>query len=244
MQIFVRTPMAKTITLEVEADETVQVFKQRVCEKEGYCLQDVRLSRLGAPLQDELSLADCNLHEGSHVEVLPRLLGGHCQVPCGIFDDPKLVADLKEACATIGKACAQIAELSSTTLTALSLNQTVRWVNTKEEHAGKIIKAIAEYCLCQRVKPVSDPKSPFKSDKDYVEALTAHHAAMAAAVKCKQTTDLANVAKLEELIAQMCKMYQAAGPSNADAVPAALGSDPPSPEVSSPTGTCSACEIQ
>ena len=26
------------------------------------------------------------------------------EVPCGIFDDPKLVAELKEACATIKKA--------------------------------------------------------------------------------------------------------------------------------------------
>ena len=32
-------------------------------------------------------------------------------VPCGIFDDPAMVAELKEACATIRKAMAQINEL-------------------------------------------------------------------------------------------------------------------------------------
>ena len=38
---------------------------------------------------------------------------------------------------------------------------------TKEEHAGKIVTQISEYCLCQRVKPIGDPKS--------VEALFARH---------------------------------------------------------------------
>ena len=45
---------------------------------------------------------------------------------------------------------------------------------TKEDHANKIIKLIGEYCLCQRVKPTSDPKSPFKTEDDYTEALKAH----------------------------------------------------------------------
>merc|ERR1712190_559686 len=135
-----------------------------------------------------------------------RLRGGHCQVPCGIFDDPKLVADLKEACATIVKAMAQITELSGT-MTALNINQMTRWVNTKEEHCGKVISLISEYCLCQRVKPVGDPKSPFKSEADYINALQAHHKVMLCAVKCKQTVDPANADALEAAAAEMSKMY-------------------------------------
>ena len=53
------------------------------------------------------------------------LRGGHCQVPCGIFDDPRLVAELKEACATIKKAMVQINELSAS-LDALKINQMTR----------------------------------------------------------------------------------------------------------------------
>ena len=37
----------------------------------------------------------------------------HCQVPCGIFDDPARVSELKEDAATIRKAMVQIAELGS-----------------------------------------------------------------------------------------------------------------------------------
>merc|ERR1712157_256963 len=103
----------------------------------------------------------------------------------------------------------QINELSAN-MNALNINQMTRWVNTKEEHAGKVIAFMSEYCLCQRVKPVSDPKSPFKEEKDYIAALQAHHAVMLAAVKCKQTVDEANAATLESAAAEMSKMYMPA----------------------------------
>merc|ERR1712185_835988 len=112
----------------------------------------------------------------------------------------------KEAVATIKKAMVQINELSAT-LNAQNINLITRWVNTKEEHCGKIITLMSEYCLCQRVKPVSDPKTPFKSEADYIAALQSHHAVMAAAVKCKQTVDPANADALEAAAGEMGKMY-------------------------------------
>merc|ERR1711920_762892 len=99
-----------------------------------------------------------------------------------------------------------INELSAN-MNAQNLNQITRWVNTKEEHAGKIIKEMSEYCLCQRVKPVSDPKTPFSSEADYIAALESHHRVMLAAVKCKQTVDPANADALQAAAAEMSKMY-------------------------------------
>ena len=78
---------------------------------------------------------------------------------------------------------------------------------TKEEHAGKIVTQISEYCLCQRVKPIGDPKCPFASEADYIGALQAHHAVMLAATKCKQTVDPANAATLDAAVDHMAKMY-------------------------------------
>ena len=46
----------------------------------------------------------------------------HCQVPCGIFDDPARVAALKEDAATVRKAMVQINELSSDS-SPLAFNQ-------------------------------------------------------------------------------------------------------------------------
>lgn len=60
----------------------------------------------------------------------------------------------------------QAGELHSTMGSNLThMNQVVRWITTKEQHASKIITTVAEYCLCQRVKP-----DVFKTDEEYVQA--------------------------------------------------------------------------
>ena len=83
-------------------------------------------------------------------------------------------------------------------------------MNTKEEHCKKIISLIAEYCLCQRVKPLGDPKCPFTSEQDYIGALQAHHAVMMAATKCKQTVEPDNAEVLNAAVDHMAKMYSPA----------------------------------
>lgn len=95
----------------------------------------------------------------------------------------------------------QIVELEKEK-SAQNFNQMVRWVNTKEEHASKIITLVSTYCLCQRVKT-----EVFASDKDYVDALKAHHAVMSAAMKCKQTVDTEMAKKLDHAVADFAKMY-------------------------------------
>ncbi|GMI23171.1 hypothetical protein TeGR_g8233, partial [Tetraparma gracilis] len=59
------------------------------------------------------------------------------------------------------------------------------------------------YCLCQRVKPVG----VFASDGDYMDALKAHHAVMQAAMKCKQSVDVAVADALDHAIGDFAKMY-------------------------------------
>merc|ERR1712178_371086 len=88
-----------------------------------------------------------------------------------------------------------------------SINQMTRWVNTKEEHCGKIITTISEYCLCQRVKPIGAPGCPFASEGDFMDALKAHHSVMTNAMKAKQTVDVAQCDALEAAVAEFAKMY-------------------------------------
>ena len=108
-----------------------------------------------------------------------RMSGAHCQIPCGIYDDAARVATMLEDAATVEKARRQMAELAKRG-DVQSLNQRVRWIVNKEDHAQKIIDAISDYFLTQRVKA---------TQADYTERLKRHHAVIVAAMKAKQNSD-------------------------------------------------------
>mmetsp|Transcript_7293 Transcript_7293/g.11094 ORF Transcript_7293/g.11094 Transcript_7293/m.11094 type:complete len:214 (-) Transcript_7293:165-806(-) len=206
MQIFVTGNDGKSMTLDVSTHAKVGDVAAMIEERTGLLPEQQVLSFAGKALSHLLTLSAYSVEGGSTLHLSLRILGGHCQVPCGIFDDPKTVAEIKEACTTIRKAMVQINELSKKG-DALSFNQMTRWVMTKEEHCKNIITTISEYCLCQRVKPFGAAKSPFKSDKDFVDALKAHHAVMIAAMKAKQNVDLGFAHKLEHAVGDWSLMY-------------------------------------
>jgi nickel superoxide dismutase len=126
----------------------------------------------------------------------------HCQVPCGVYGDQRRFEEMLEDATTIAKGIAQINELSSKS-DALSKNQLVRWVNTKESHASNTQKIIAEYFMTQRLKADAD---------GYVKKLTSAHAVMVAAMKCKQTTDAASAAALRKAILGFYEAYEGRKP--------------------------------
>mmetsp|Transcript_41655 Transcript_41655/g.90792 ORF Transcript_41655/g.90792 Transcript_41655/m.90792 type:complete len:165 (-) Transcript_41655:65-559(-) len=130
------------------------------------------------------------------------LLRCHCQVPCGIFHDDGRIAAILEDAITIRKAVTQAQELHKAGKLQ-DMHQFVRWVNTKEEHASKIMTTIAEYFLAQKVKKDQ------LSEHDYHEVLALHHAVMVAAMKAKQSSDMAAVDALDAAIAGLRKIYEA-----------------------------------
>jgi nickel superoxide dismutase len=135
--------------------------------------------------------------------ILSSLVYSHCQIPCGIYDDPQRFDMMAENITTIEKSMKQISELSHEN--KLNMNQIVRWVRNKEEHADEIGHIVTFYFLSQRIKPVD--KSDGKAYADYVRKLTLLHEMLVYSMKAKQTTDLSNVEKLRALLKEFETAY-------------------------------------
>jgi len=136
-----------------------------------------------------------------------RAADAHCEVPCGVYTDQLRFESMLEDTQTIRKAMTAINDLAGKG-TGQDLNQLVRWVTTKDDHATKTQQVIAQYFMTQRIKPTQD---------DYVARLTAAHAVMTAAMKCKQSTAAADADALEKAIKAFHAVYEGKQDAKGDA---------------------------
>ena len=135
--------------------------------------------------------------------VLSTELYGHCQVPCGIYDDAVRIVQIEEDITTIRKAMNKINDLAGKP-DAQSLNQILRWVNTKEDHAQNAQETVLNYFLAQRVKAKE------KGNKDrqkYVDQALTLHQLIVKLMKCKQTVDQRNCSDAYELLDKFTNLY-------------------------------------
>ena len=124
------------------------------------------------------------------------LLGAHCEIPCGIYDDEMRIKMISEHISTIEKSMKQIMKLEKDV--DLNYNQLIRWVVNKEQHANELQEIVTQYFMTQRIK---------LGAKDYEKKLGTLHQMLIYSMKCKQTTDLGNIAKLRSLVDEFRTLY-------------------------------------
>jgi nickel superoxide dismutase len=124
------------------------------------------------------------------------MAGAHCEIPCGIYDDPLRINLVAEHANTIEKSMKQIAELQKADQT--NHNQLIRWVSNKEAHATEVQHIVSQYFMTQRIKP---------DQEKYSEKLAVLHKMLIAAMQCKQTADLSHVGTLRSLLKAFETLY-------------------------------------
>jgi nickel superoxide dismutase len=137
------------------------------------------------------------------VAILASIAYSHCQIPCGIYNDKMRFDTIAEHITTIEKSMKLITELSAQDKP--NMNQVVRWVQNKEEHADEISHIVSYYFMAQRVKLPAEGDT--NAQNQYVKKLTLLHRMLVHSMKAKQTTDVANVEQLKSSLNEFHKVY-------------------------------------
>jgi nickel superoxide dismutase len=110
---------------------------------------------------------------------------------------------MREDISTLEKSMTQIKALSAAP--GENMNQLVRWVGNKDDHADKLSDIVTQYFLKQRVKPVAmDDKEAYAK---YERQLVLLHQVMVHSMKAKQTLEQSHIDTMRNLVDEFEAVY-------------------------------------
>ncbi|MFZ4099909.1 MAG: superoxide dismutase [Ni] [Chlamydiia bacterium] len=84
------------------------------------------------------------------------LAWSHCQIPCGIYHDDLVLAQMGEQWQTMAKAIDQIIVLEKVCHNPQTFSQTTRWIINRDMQADHFAELVSTYFLQQRIPPGPD----------------------------------------------------------------------------------------